>query len=181
MIKKTATKEILRKQEAAVTNLDMMGASPPGIQSSRPRIVIPPVNPFPKKKDRDVGNRWRDGTSAPPKGVLDHDAREKEFFDWLRTALDHGTSAPPKGVLDHDAREKEFFDRLRTALDHGTREKEFFDRLRTAAPNKAAELRRAAAAEKKGMQEQFREWFEGGRGARARGRGGAGRRSGGRR
>ena len=152
MIKKTATKEILRKQEAAVTNLDMMGASPPGIQSSRPRIVIPPVNPFPKKKDRDVGNRWRDGTSAPPKGVLDHDAREKKFFDWLRTALDHGT-----------------------------REKEFFDRLRTAAPNKAAELRRAAAAEKKGMQEQFREWFEGGRGARARGRGGAGRRSGGRR
>ena len=47
-------------------------------------------------------------------------------------------------------------------------------------PSKAAELRRAAA-EKKGMQEQFREWFEGGRGARARGRGGAGRRSGGRR
>ena len=144
---KTATEKILRELEAAATNMDMMARGEPG----RTRLEIPPVNPCPKDRGRDDGDRL---TTAPPEWISEFDRQMKEIFDRWRPG---GGGKPVK--VEHVPR---------TTADE-------------TAPSKAAELRRAAAAEKKGMQEQFREWFEGGRGARARGRGGAGRRSGGRR
>ena len=97
--------------------------------------------------------------------------------------LEAATTAPPEWISEFDRQLKEIFDRWRPGGGGKPVKVELVPRTTAdeTAPSKAAELRRAAAAEKKGMQEQFREWFEGGRGARARGRGGAGRRSGGRR
>ena len=93
---------------------------------------------------------------------------------------DRWSSAPPPGV-EIEGPGSEF---RKLWEKEGPRRAVKVDVIGTTAdettPSKAAELRRAAA-DKKGRQEQFREWFEGGRGARARGRGGAGRRSGGRR
>ena len=99
-----------------------------------------------------------------------------------RSVEDRWSTAPPPGTAEIDEKLGEF-SKLWEEKNHHRRAVKI-DVIGTTAdetpPSKAAELRRAAA-DKKGRQEQFREWFEGGRGARARGRGGAGRRSGGRR